>query len=145
VQVYGTQKYALRVRLNRAARQPRHHARRSAVRLSAHNVNLPTGLLDGNRQSLQFSRAGKLANVDEFRKVWWHTATAPVRLAELAEVIDSVQDTRIASWFGNREGDQLVPNRAILLAVQKQPGVTRRSGQAHPRADRCFSGSCRSR
>ncbi|HEX2854410.1 MAG TPA: efflux RND transporter permease subunit [Opitutaceae bacterium] len=125
VQVFGTQKYALRVRLD-----PRLLASRGITldevrtSLAAHNVNLPTGLLDGNRQSLQILANGQLASVDEFRKiVVTYRNGAPVRLAELAEVIDSVQDTRVASWFALREGENIAVNRAVVLAVQKQPGV----------------------
>ncbi|MEO7414087.1 MAG: efflux RND transporter permease subunit [Opitutaceae bacterium] len=125
VQVFGTQKYALRVRLD-----PRLLASRGITldevrtALSSHNVNLPTGILDGNRQSLQILANGQLTSVEDFRKiVVTYRNGAPVRLLELADVIDSVQDTRVASWFGTREGDTLVPERAIILAVQKQPGV----------------------
>jgi hydrophobe/amphiphile efflux-1 (HAE1) family protein len=125
VQVFGTQKYALRVRID-----PRLLASRGITldevrtSLAAHNVNLPTGLLDGNRQSLQILANGQLANVEEFRKiVVAYRNGSPVRLVELAEVIDSVQDTRVASWFGLREGEKVGINRAVVLAVQKQPGV----------------------
>ena len=40
---------------------------------------------------------------------------APVRLNELGRVIDSVQNDKTASWFNG--------NRAIVLAIQKQPGT----------------------
>jgi hydrophobe/amphiphile efflux-1 (HAE1) family protein len=125
VQVFGTQKYALRVRLD-----PRLLASRGITldevrsALSAHNVNLPTGILDGNRQSLQILANGQLADVTDFRKiVVAYRNGSPVRIGELAEVIDSVQDTRVASWYGARQGEKLVADRAIILAVQKQPGV----------------------
>src|SRR3954463_12718757 len=125
VQVYGAQKYAVRVQLD-----PRALASRGITldevraALSAHNVNLPTGVLDGNRQSLQILANGQLASVDDFRKiVVAYRNGSPVRLTELADVIDSVQDTRVASWYGSRKDDKLLPDRAVVLAVQKQPGV----------------------
>ena len=125
VQVFGTQKYALRVRLD-----PRLLASRGITldevrsALTAHNVNLPTGLLDGNRQSLQILANGQLGSVDEFKRVVVaYRNGAPVRITELAEVIDSVQDTRVASWYGERENDVIDHSRAIVLAVQKQPGT----------------------
>ncbi len=127
VQVYGAQKYALRVRLD-----PRLLASRgitlSEVRaaLDAHNVNQPTGLLDGYRQSVQILASGQLDNAAAFTGiVVAYRNGAPVRLGELAQVIDSVQDARVASWFGQRRGPgaTLDPARAIVLAVQKQPGV----------------------
>jgi len=125
VQVFGAQKYALRVRLD-----PRLLASRGITldevrtALAAHNVNQPTGLLDGNRQSVQILASGQLANAAEFTSiVVAYRNGAPVRLGELAQVIDGVQESRVASWFAQRIDDQLDPSRAIVLAVQKQPGV----------------------
>jgi HAE1 family hydrophobic/amphiphilic exporter-1 len=127
VLVFGAQKYALRVRLD-----PRLLASRgitlAEVRtaLAAHNVNQPTGLLDGFRQSVQILASGQLANASEFTQiVVAYRNGAPVRLGEVAQVIDSVQDARVASWFAQRRGatGALDPARAIVLAVQKQPGV----------------------
>ena len=125
VQVFGAQKYALRVRLD-----PRLLASRGITldevrtALSAHNVNQPTGLLDGYRQSMQILASGQLANASEFTGiVVAYRNGAPVRLGELAQVIDSVQDARVASWFGQRLDGKLEPARAMVLAVQKQPGV----------------------
>ncbi len=125
VQVFGAQKYALRVRLD-----PRLLASRGITldevqkALAAHNVNQPTGLLDGYSQSVQILATGQLANAAEFTGiVVAYRNGAPVRLGELAQVIDSVQDARVASWYAGRKGQSLDPARAIVLAVQKQPGV----------------------
>ena len=126
VQVFGAQKYALRVRLD-----PRLLASRGITldevrtALSAHNVNQPTGLLDGYRQSVQILASGQLANAAEFTNlVVAYRNGAPVRLGELAQVIDSVQDSRVANWYGERGADgKLDLARSMVLAVQKQPGV----------------------
>ena len=121
VQVFGSQKYALRVQLD-----PRALAARgiplSDVQnaLAAHNVNLPTGVLDGNHQAMTIVATGQLAHAADFGQiVVAYRNGAPVRLAELARVIDSVQDNRVASWFSSGHG----LNRTILLAVQRQPGT----------------------
>ncbi|HVU25498.1 MAG TPA: efflux RND transporter permease subunit [Opitutus sp.] len=127
VQVFGAQKYALRVRLD-----PRLLASRGITladvkaALAAHNVNQPTGILDGYHQSTQVLASGQLANAAEFTKiVVAYRNGAPVRLGELAKVIDSVQDDRVANWYASRAlaGGRLDPARSIVLAVQKQPGV----------------------
>ncbi|MFT3869056.1 MAG: efflux RND transporter permease subunit [Nibricoccus sp.] len=121
VQVFGSQKYALRVRLNPEALASRGIAIdevRSA--LAAHNVNLPTGVLDGTKQAMQVVATGQLDTAEEFRDlVVAYRNSAPVRLGEIAEVIDSVQNRRIASWYytGGKG------NRAVVLAVQRQPGT----------------------
>jgi HAE1 family hydrophobic/amphiphilic exporter-1 len=120
VLVYGAQKYAVRVRLD-----PRLLAARGITldevqrALSAHNVNLPTGVLDGPHQALTVVASGQLDQAKDFRSmVVTYRNGAPVRLGELAEVIDSVQDNRVASWF-YLDGKG---SRAVVLAVQKQPG-----------------------
>jgi len=121
VQVYGAQKYALRVRLD-----PHLLASRGVslsdvqTALDAHNVNLPTGQLDGPHQALMVVANGQLADVNAFGKiVVAYRNGAPVRVSELAEVIDSVQDRRVASWY-YQDGRGA---RAIVLAIQKQPGT----------------------
>ncbi|MDB6126441.1 MAG: acriflavine resistance protein, partial [Verrucomicrobia bacterium] len=126
VQVFGAQKYALRVRLD-----PRLLASRGITlddvrtALAAHNVNQPTGLLDGYSQSVQILASGQLANASEFTNVVVaYRNGSPVRLGELAQVIDGAQDARVANWYAERTKDgKLDPYRSIVLAVQKQPGV----------------------
>ena len=121
VTIYGAQKYALRVQLDPSALASRGITLdevRSA--LSAHNVNLPTGVLDGNQQSMTVVATGQLANSSEFSQiVVAYRNNAPVRLGEVARVIDSVQENRVASWYYDRDGG----HRAIGLGVQRQPGT----------------------
>jgi HAE1 family hydrophobic/amphiphilic exporter-1 len=121
VQVYGAQKYALRVQLDPRALASRGIALGEVqAALAAHNVNQPTGVLDGNHQAMTVVATGQLAHSSEFSQiVVAYRNGAPVRLGELARVIDSVQDSRVASWFFGRNGI----NRSIVLAVQRQPGV----------------------
>ncbi len=121
VQIFGSQKRALRVRLD-----PHRLASRGITldevraALAANNVSQPTGFIDGTRQSVQILANGQLTAASDFRDivVAWRNG-APVRAAELADVIESVQDNRNANWSGDKNG--LV--RAIGLGVQKQPGT----------------------
>jgi HAE1 family hydrophobic/amphiphilic exporter-1 len=121
VQVYGAQKYALRVRLNPESLASRGLALDEVqAALAAHNVNLPTGVLDGTRQSMTVVATGQLNTADAFKNlVVAYRNNAPVRLGEIADVIDSVQNRRVASWF-YKNG---VGSRAIVLAIQRQPGT----------------------
>ncbi|HZL44771.1 MAG TPA: efflux RND transporter permease subunit [Opitutaceae bacterium] len=121
VQVYGAQKYALRVRLDPSLLASRGIALDQVqTALAAHNVNQPTGSLDGLHQTLTVVANGQLADVNEFRNiVVAYRNGAPVRLGELAAVIDSVQANRVANWYyANGRGA-----RSIVLAIQKQPGT----------------------
>jgi hydrophobe/amphiphile efflux-1 (HAE1) family protein len=123
VMVMGAQKYAVRVQLDPRALASRGIALdevRSA--LSTHNVNLPTGVLDGNFQAMTVVASGQLKNSDEFAKiVVAYRNGAPVRLGDIAQVLDSVQEVRVASWYyGAISPDG---QRTIGLAVQRQPGT----------------------
>jgi HAE1 family hydrophobic/amphiphilic exporter-1 len=48
---------------------------------------------------------------------------APVRLDEVAQVIDDVEDNRRANWIVDKHGDEVIQQRAIILAIQRQPGA----------------------
>lgn len=117
VLVYGSQKYAVRAQVD-----PRELISRGlgidevAAAMRRGNVNLPTGVLYGPGEALTIQAGGRLFNAAEFRPlvVAWRNG-APVRLADLGEVTDSVENNKVAGWFGE--------NRAIILAVQRQPGV----------------------
>ncbi|HNW41778.1 MAG TPA: efflux RND transporter permease subunit, partial [Opitutaceae bacterium] len=98
VLVYGSQKYAVRVRLD-PRRLTAYGVSLAEVRaaIDSHNVNLPTGVLDGTRQSMQILADGQLVDPAEFRAiVVAYRKGAPLRLGELAEVIESVQNHRVA-------------------------------------------------
>jgi len=54
--------------------------------------------MDGSNQALQILADGQIDNVNQFRNIVVALRNgAPVRIGELAEVIDSVQDLRVAT------------------------------------------------
>lgn len=117
VQVFGSQKYAVRIRSNPdqlAARGMGIDELQQAITQA--NVNQPVGLIDGERQTFAIKDNGQLSNAAAYRPliVAWRNG-APVRLEEVATPIDSVENARIASWN--------VDKRAIVLAIQRQPGA----------------------
>jgi hydrophobic/amphiphilic exporter-1 (mainly G- bacteria), HAE1 family len=133
VQVLGSQKYAVRVRLD-----PRSLAARGIgideVRqaLDSNNTNLPAGTLDGSHKAMTLMATGQLKNADAFRRmIVAYRNGAAVRLGDVANVTDSVENERAASWFMNKvpgedpehPGDITTINRSILLFVQRQPGT----------------------
>ncbi len=121
VQVMGAQKYAVRVQLD-----PRALAARSIglddvrTALNSNNVNLPSGVLDGATKSITLQATGQLKTADGFRKVIvaYRNGSA-VRLQDVANVIDSVQNDKSVGWFG-QNGEY---GRSIILFVQRQPGT----------------------
>ena len=79
-------------------------------------MNLPTGTLWGTDKAYSVVSQGQLTNAAEFGAlVVAYRDGAPVRLRDLGRVIDSVQDTKQASWFNGQ--------RAMVLAIQRQPGT----------------------
>jgi len=117
VNVYGSQKYAVRIQAD-----PNQLASRGVgidelqAAVKAGNVNQPTGTLDGSRQSLAIKANGQLESAAAFRPLAVaYRNGAPVRLEEVATVSDSVENAKVAAWF--------VDKRAIVLAIQRQPGA----------------------
>ena len=117
VNVFGSQKYAVRIQLD-----PRELSRRGigidevSSSVSRENVNLPTGVLWGPNRAYTVQADGQLRNAAAFGAlVVTYRDGAPVRLADLGRVVDSVQNTRSASWYNGV--------RSITLAVQRQPGT----------------------
>lgn len=117
VQIYGSQKYAVRIQLDpnaMAAKGIGINEVADAVRNS--NVNLPTGSLQGAHTQHTIQATGQLYNAAAYRPlIVSFRNNNPVRLGELGKVEDSIENDRIASWFTN--------TRAIVLAVQRQPGT----------------------
>ena len=117
VQVYGSQKYAVRAQLDPKALASRQIGiNEVANALENSNVNLPTGTLDGKNQAYTIQTAGQLYDAAAYRPlIVAYRNGSPVRLEELGRVINSVENDRVANWFNN--------TRAVVLAIQRQPGT----------------------
>ncbi len=117
VMVYGAQKYAMRAQLDPSALASRQIGIDEVnAALQSGNTNLPTGTLYGENHTFTILSNGQRMNAQQFGPmVVAYRNGSPVRLNELGRVIDSVQNDKTASWFNG--------NRAIVLAIQKQPGT----------------------
>ena len=117
VQVFGSAKYAVRIQVDPKALQARGIGLDEVTAaVSAGNPNLPTGTLWGPQRAYTVLADGSISSAPEFRKLAvTYQNGAPVRLEDVAEVLDDVQDSRNASWYDGR--------RAIVLAIQRQPGT----------------------
>ncbi len=117
VQVFGSQKYAVRVRVDPDALASRGvgiDEVESAIEQG--NVNLPTGILQGPRQAFTVETAGQLMDAAAYRPlVVAYRGGSPVRLQDLGEVVDSVENDKVASWYND--------TRAVVLAILRQPGT----------------------
>ena len=117
VQVFGQQKYAVRVQLDPNALAARGIGINEVQQAVAQaNVNLPTGTLYGKERMFAVQATGQLYDAAAFRPIIVaYRNGSPVRLGELGRVIDSVQTDKVAAWFKDKRG--------IVLAIQRQPGV----------------------
>jgi len=115
VLIYGAQKFAVRVQVDPVAAASRNISLediRSVV--SKTNSNTPVGTLNGPKQSVTLTASGAITKAEEYRKVVVaYRNGVPVPLDQIARVVDSVENDKIASWFNE--------NRAIVLAIQRQP------------------------
>jgi hydrophobic/amphiphilic exporter-1 (mainly G- bacteria), HAE1 family len=121
VRVWGSAKYAVRVQVDPDKLRAQEIGLNEVDQaLQNWNVNLPTGQLFGPHQTFNIKAAGQLNNAEQFKPVIvTYRKGVPVRLQEIANVLDSVEDTMNATWFYTRDGGQ----RAINMEVQRQPGI----------------------
>jgi HAE1 family hydrophobic/amphiphilic exporter-1 len=121
VMVFGSQKYAVRIQLDPELLTGRRIGLDEvAEALARGNVNLPTGGLQGQNQAFTIQTQGQLYNAAAFRTlIVAERGGAPVRLGDIATVSDSVENNKVAAWYNSRG----TSTRAIVLAVQRQPGT----------------------
>ena len=121
VQVLGSQKFAVHAQLDPhalAARQIGINEVEAALR--DWNVNTPTGSIIGPHKTYTLQATGQLMTAAEYKDmIVAYRNGAPVRLGELGNIKDGVEDERTASWFYTADGAQ----RAITLGIQRQPGT----------------------
>ena len=117
VNVMGASKYAVRVQLDPAKLASLGiGVSQVAAAIRNNNVLLPTGVLYGKDRTLTIQATGQLSNATEFKRliVAWKNG-APVRLGDLGNVLDDVQNNKGGAWFGN--------DRTVFLMINRQPGT----------------------
>ena len=115
--IFGQKPYAVHVRVNPGALAARgigledvHNA------LTTATVNRPKGNLEGAHQVFTIDTNDQLFNADSFKKVIVaYRNGAPVRLSDVAEVIDATQNERIGAWYYDTPAEG--------LAIQRQAGA----------------------
>ena len=101
--------------------------------ISAANANSAKGSFDGPTRGYSINANDQLLTADDYRNlIITYKNDAPVRLSEVARVVDSAENTQLGAWSGNNEAGgpdarkdahsaPLTP--AIILNVQRQPGA----------------------
>jgi HAE1 family hydrophobic/amphiphilic exporter-1 len=117
VNVYGSRKYAVRIDLDPDALTGRGLGIDTvAEAIGQGNVNLPTGTLYGPNRIYNVNVDGQLYDAAAFGDlIISYQNGAPVRLRDIANVYDGVQNDKGGATINGQEG--------VVLAVQKQPGT----------------------
>ena len=117
VQVWGGQKYAVRVQVDPQAMATRQIGIDEVEQtLTEGNVSLPTGTLWGPHQAVNVEATGQLFRAPDYAPlIVAYRNGSPVRLSDIGQVIDGVENDKTAAWFNGVRG--------IQLAVYRQPGT----------------------
>jgi len=90
------------------------------------NVDQAKGVIDGTRQSYTIGANDQLFSSEQYKPmvVAYHNG-APVRLSDVANVIDSTENNRLAAWMGTaaRQGADASLTPAVIVNIQRQPGA----------------------
>jgi HAE1 family hydrophobic/amphiphilic exporter-1 len=117
VSVFGSQKFAVRVQVNPQALASRNiDLDQVASAVQNANVNLPSGVIWGPFRATTVQATGQLNHAEDYRPIIVaYRDGKPVRLSDLGNVIDGVEQDKNAAWFRDQRG--------MVLAIQRQPGT----------------------
>src|ERR1035437_1458922 len=117
VSISGGQKPAVRIQANPTALASYGLSLEDLrAALAQANVDQAKGVIDGVRQSYTIGANDQLFSSDQYKPivVAYHN-NAPVRLSDVANVIDGTENNRLAAWMN------LTP--AVIVNIQRQPGA----------------------
>jgi HAE1 family hydrophobic/amphiphilic exporter-1 len=123
VQVFGSTKYAVRVQVDPNTLASRGIGLNEVdAALRDWNVNIPTGTLFGPKRSYNITANGQLMRAADYKPlIVTYRNGAPVRLDEVAHVLDSIEDDKnFSKIYGGEFGED--GTRGVNLAVFRQPG-----------------------
>ena len=117
VTIEGNLKPAVRVRVNPAMAAVQGLGMEDIrTALVQNNANAPKGSFDGKRQSYAINANDQMYDADDFRQVIVaYRNGSPVRLKDVGEVVDNVENVRMAGWVDSKP--------AVIVDIQRQPGA----------------------
>lgn len=84
--------------------------------LGSANVNTPKGNFDGPSRAYTINANDQLKSAEEYRSlIFAYKDGAPVRLSDVATVVDATENNRLAAWMNSTP--------AIIVNIQRQPGA----------------------
>ena len=116
VRISGGQKPAVRIQANPVVLS-RYNLSLEDIRtaIAASNVNQAKGSFDGKDLAYSVAANDQLLSSDQYRPlIVAYRNGAPIRLSDVANVIDDTENVRQAAWMNSKP--------AIILNIQRQPG-----------------------
>ncbi|WP_371360011.1 MdtB/MuxB family multidrug efflux RND transporter permease subunit [Pseudomonas sp. KT_2_4] len=117
VSIAGGQRQAVRIKVNPEALAA-NGLNLSDVRalIAASNVNQPKGNFDGPTRVSMLDANDQLVSPEQYAElILAYNNGAPLRLKDVAQIVDGAQNERLAAWANE--------NQAVLLNIQRQPGA----------------------
>ncbi|MBI4985472.1 MAG: MdtB/MuxB family multidrug efflux RND transporter permease subunit [Rhodocyclales bacterium] len=117
VSIGGGQRPAVRIQANpRALAAQGLNLDDLRLAIGAANVNMAKGSFDGPMRASTLDANDQLKSAAEYRDlvIAWRNG-APIRLRDVADVVDGAENARLAAWAGRAP--------AIILNIQRQPGA----------------------
>jgi multidrug efflux pump len=130
VTLAGGQRPAVRVRVNPRALSAAGLGMddiRSAI--AAANVSTPKGSFDGPSRASTIDANDQMRSIDEYRRLAIaYRSGAPIRLADVAEVVEDAENNRLGAWAGQSSDgtDLALPATVmpgVIVSIQRQPGA----------------------
>ncbi len=117
VTLAGGQRPAVRVQVNpRALAASGLSMEEIRIAIQGANVNAPKGSFDGPARASTIDANDQLRSADDYRRlVVAYRNNAPLRLGEVAHVVDDAENTRLGAWADGKP--------AIVVNIQRQPGA----------------------
>ena len=117
VSIAGGQRQAVRIKVNADALASAGLSLEDVRTLvGASNVNQPKGSFDGPTRVSMLDANDQLRSPEEYANlILTYNDGAPLRLKDVAEIVDGAENERLAAWANQ--------NQAVLLNIQRQPGA----------------------
>lgn len=117
VNVWGSQKYAVRIFVNPYALNARGLSLAQVTHaIQSGNSNLPSGTLEGQNRTYAVQTSGQLNDADQYNNlVLAYNNGSPVRLSDVGHAVNSIEENKRQTTYNG--------TRAIVLSVHRQPGA----------------------
>ena len=92
--------------------------------IAAANSNGAKGSFDGPKRSYTINSNDQLLTVEDYKNlIVSYKNGAPIRMVDVAQVVNSAENTQLSAWAGSKVDGSTRLTPAIIMNVQRQPGA----------------------